>query len=58
MTSLVRQQLTWQLITACVLVIVSTLPTHTSAAHFKETCISLHPWYEANVYTVQHNCIL
>jgi len=51
-TSLVQQQFTRQLITARVQVNASTLPPHTSATHFKETCISLQPWREANVYTV------
>ena len=51
-TSLVWQQFTRQLITAHVQVIASTLPPHTSAAHFKETCISLQPWRDANMYTV------
>jgi len=47
-----RQQLTRQLVTARVQVIASTLPPHTSAAHFSEMCIWLQPWREANVYTV------
>jgi len=50
--SLVQQQFTRQLITAHVQVITSMLPPHTSAAHFKETCMSLQPWHEANEYTV------
>jgi len=47
-----RQQLTRQLITAHVHVIASTLPLHTSAAHFTEMRVWLQPWREANVYTV------
>jgi len=51
-TSLVPQQFTPQLITAHVQVIASMLPPHASATHFKERCISLQLWREANVYTV------
>jgi len=50
--SLVQQQFTRQLITAHVQVIASMLLPQTSAAHFKETCMSLQPWHEANEYTV------
>ena len=38
-----RQQLTRQLITARVQVIASTLPPHTSAAHFSEMVTTLAP---------------
>ena len=29
-----------------------TPPPHTSAVHFKQTCMSLQPWHEANMYTI------